>query len=98
MKANELRQQNADNLQRQLLDLRKEEFNLRMQQGTGQLTRPSRMREVRRDIARVKTVMTEISSMGTRGRLSAGAVSSPSASPAATKATSDELAVAGSSK
>lgn len=60
MKANELRQQSADQLQRQLLDLRKEEFNLRMQQGTGQLARPSRMREVRRDIARVKTIMTEI--------------------------------------
>ena len=62
MKANELRQQSADDLQRQLLDLRKEEFNLRMQQGSGQLSRPSRMREVRRDIARVKTIMTEMSS------------------------------------
>lgn len=60
MKANELRQQSVEDLQRQLLDLRKEEFNLRMQQGSGQLARPSRMREVRRDIARVKTVMTEM--------------------------------------
>ncbi len=60
MKANELRQQSAAALNQQLLDLRKEQFNLRMQQGTGQLARPSRMREVRQDIARVKTIITEM--------------------------------------
>jgi large subunit ribosomal protein L29 len=43
-----------------LLDLLREQFNLRMQSGTGQMTRPSRMRSVKRDIARVKTVLREI--------------------------------------
>lgn len=59
IKASELRQQSATELHQQVLDLRKEQFNLRMQQGSGQLTRPSRMREVRKDIARVKTIMAE---------------------------------------
>lgn len=60
MNANELRSNSADELQKQLEDLLKEQFNLRMQKGTGQLSRPSQMRIVRRDIARIKTVMTEI--------------------------------------
>ena len=60
MKANELRKQSIEELQHHLLDLRKEEFNLRMQRGSGQLARPSRMRGVKRDIARVKTIMTEL--------------------------------------
>ena len=46
-------------LQKQLEDLLREQFNLRMQRGVGQLTRPSRMKAVRRDIARIKTVMAE---------------------------------------
>jgi large subunit ribosomal protein L29 len=60
MKAQELRKQSAEELQQSLLELRKEQFNLRMQQGSNQLTRPSRMQEVRRDIARVKTIMAEV--------------------------------------
>ncbi|MBK1699897.1 50S ribosomal protein L29 [Thiococcus pfennigii] len=60
MKASELRRHSPEELERQLLDLLKEQFNLRMQQGTGQLTRPSQMKAVRRDIARVKTVMNEL--------------------------------------
>ncbi|AGA91556.1 ribosomal protein L29 [Thioflavicoccus mobilis 8321] len=60
MKASELRKRSADELQQQLLELLKEQFNLRMQQGTGQLSRPSQMKAVRRDIARVKTVMNEL--------------------------------------
>ena len=44
--------------------LHKEQFNLRMQNATGQLTRNSEMKRVRRDIARVKTVMTEKSTEG----------------------------------
>ena len=59
MKANELRKGSAEELQKQLEGLLKEQFNLRMQQGAGQLSRPSQMRAVRRDIARIKTVMTE---------------------------------------
>jgi large subunit ribosomal protein L29 len=65
MKAKELRNSDADALQKQLEDLLREQFNLRMQRGVGQLTRPSRMRAVRRDIARIKTVMAE-STAGTR--------------------------------
>jgi large subunit ribosomal protein L29 len=60
MKANELRSSSAEDLQKQLEELLKEQFNLRMQQGTGQLSRPSQMRAVRRDIARIKTVMSEM--------------------------------------
>lgn len=60
MKANQLRGSSEQELQTQLEDLLKEQFNLRMQQGTGQLSRPSQMRAVRRDIARIKTVMHEM--------------------------------------
>ena len=59
MKANELREKSAEVLNSTLEELLKEQFNLRMQQGTGQLSRPSRMKEVRREIARIKTVMNE---------------------------------------
>ena len=47
-------------LESELLELRKEQFNLRMQRGPGQLANPSRFKSVRRDIARIKTRMTEI--------------------------------------
>jgi len=60
MKAKELRSSGADDLRKQLEELLKEQFNLRMQKGTGQLSRPSQMRAVRRDIARIKTVMHEM--------------------------------------
>ena len=59
MKASELRGKSQDELNTVLTDLLKEQFNLRMQQGTGQMSRPSRMKEVRKDIARVKTLMNE---------------------------------------
>ena len=60
MNANELRVKSPQELQESLFDLRKEQFNLRMQQGTDQLTRPSEMKRVRRDIARIKTVLNEL--------------------------------------
>ncbi len=59
MKANELRQRSAEDLQKELMSLLREQFNLRMQRGTGQLSKPSQMKAVRREIARVKTVMGE---------------------------------------
>jgi large subunit ribosomal protein L29 len=59
MKASELREKTPEELTSNLEELLKEQFNLRMQQGTGQLSRPSRMKEVRREIARIKTVMNE---------------------------------------
>jgi len=60
MNASELRSKSISELKEQLLGLRQEQFNLRMQRGVGQLTRPSEMKSVRRDIARIKTVLTEI--------------------------------------
>jgi len=60
MKANDLRTSSAEELRTQLEELLREQFNLRMQKGTGQFSRPSQMRAVRRDIARVKTLMTEL--------------------------------------
>jgi large subunit ribosomal protein L29 len=59
MKARELRDKNKDELKQVLFDLLKEQFNLRMQRGSGQLAKPSRMKAVRREIARVKTIMHE---------------------------------------
>ena len=60
MNANELRVKSPQELEESLFDLRKEQFNLRMQQGTDQLTRPSEMKRVRKDIARIKTILNEL--------------------------------------
>ena len=59
MNAADIRQKTDEELSTELLELAREAFNLRMQQGTGQLTRPHQMKSVRRDIARIKTVMNE---------------------------------------
>jgi large subunit ribosomal protein L29 len=59
MKADELRGKTAEELDVMLTELRKQQFNLRMQRGTGQLSRPSEMRQVRKDIARLKTIVNE---------------------------------------
>ena len=59
MKASEVRGKGGDELREQLLQLKKEQFNLRFQNATGQLENTSRVREVRRDIARVKTILAE---------------------------------------
>ena len=59
MTAKELRQKTTAELAEELLQLRREQFNLRMQQATGQLARSDQYRRVRKDIARVKTVMSE---------------------------------------
>jgi large subunit ribosomal protein L29 len=55
----DIRAKTADELQTQLLDLRKEQFNLRFQRATGQLEATGRIRVVRRDIARIKLVLSE---------------------------------------
>jgi large subunit ribosomal protein L29 len=57
MKAAELRTRTEDQLREQLLQLKKEQFNLRFQKATGQLENTARVREVRRDIARIKTLL-----------------------------------------
>jgi large subunit ribosomal protein L29 len=59
MNAKALRQKSVTELQTEVVSLRKEQFNLRMQRGTGQLSRPHLMREVRKNIARAKTVLRE---------------------------------------
>jgi len=59
MKANELRDKSVEDLNNQLVELLREQFNLSMQKGTGQLAKPHLISEVRRNIARVKTVLTE---------------------------------------
>jgi large subunit ribosomal protein L29 len=59
MKAGELRTQTPDQLDEQLAKLKKEQFNLRFQRASGQLENTSRVRAVRRDIARIKTVQAQ---------------------------------------
>ncbi len=59
MKPSELREKSLAELEEILLELRKEQFNLRMQQGTGQMSRPSEMTQARKNVARVKTIMNE---------------------------------------
>lgn len=62
MKAVELRGKTADELSEQLLGLRNEQFNLRFQKASGQLENTTRVRQVRRDIARIKTVLGQVQS------------------------------------
>ncbi len=59
MNASELRDKTPDQLRDELANLKKEAFNLRFQQATSQLENTARMRAVRRDVARVKTVLNE---------------------------------------
>ena len=58
-KASDVRAKTEDELSTLLLDLRKEQFNLRFQRATGQQEGVARVRQVRREIARVKTIMAE---------------------------------------
>lgn len=59
MKAADIRAKTEDELRDELRDLKKEAFNLRFQQASGQLENTARVRDVRRDIARVQTVLNE---------------------------------------
>lgn len=56
MKTTDVRAMSSDQLADELLGLKKEQFNLRFQRATGQLEKTSRVKEVRRDIARIKTI------------------------------------------
>ncbi len=60
MKASELRGMSQEDLSKELINLRREQFNLRMQRATGQLARPNEYSRVKKDIARVKTVLGEL--------------------------------------
>jgi len=64
MNVQELRSRNDKELREELSGLLREQFNLRMQKGMGQLTQPNELRRVRRDIARVKTLLNERASKG----------------------------------
>ncbi len=59
MEAKELRQKTVDELQQELLENLREQVNLRMQKGVGQLSRHTQLKAVRRNIARIKTILTE---------------------------------------
>lgn len=59
MSAKNLREKSPADLQKELIDLRREQFNLRMASATGQGAKPDQFSKVRRNIARVKTVMAE---------------------------------------
>ena len=59
MKASDVRAKTADELKQQVEDLAKEAFNLRFQRASGQLENTARVRQVRRDIARIKTILGE---------------------------------------
>jgi len=59
MKINDLRKKSETELAEELLGLRKEQFNLRMQRATGQLSRPDQFDKARKSIARIKTLLTE---------------------------------------
>ena len=72
MKARELRELSDEELAKKLRDLKEELFNLRFQAATGQLDNPMRIRQVRRDIARVQTIQRERELAALRGTGSEG--------------------------
>lgn len=67
MSVKELRQKSAADLQKELLELRREQFNLRMARATGQAAKPDQFSKVRRNIARLKTVQGEQRLAATQG-------------------------------
>jgi large subunit ribosomal protein L29 len=68
MKGEDLRAMSADQLSDELVKLKKEQFNLRFQRATGQLENTGRVREVRRDIARIKTVAQQKRATAQKGK------------------------------
>jgi large subunit ribosomal protein L29 len=79
MKSDDLRAMTVDQLDDEVLKLKKERFNLRFQRATGQLENTARVRQVRRDIARIKTIAAEKRS----GRPAPAPASAPREKPAA---------------
>ena len=109
VKAQDLRAKTPDELQSQLISLKKEAYNLRFQGASGQLENPARMRVVRREIARVKTIMAEPALDGVTlskakapkakaPKVKAVAASTPKASPKAKAATKTKASKAATSK
>lgn len=68
MDAKDLRGKSAGELEEELLKLRREQFNLRMQRATGQMARPDQFGKARRDIARLKTVLGEKARAEAKGK------------------------------
>ncbi|MCC5793583.1 MAG: 50S ribosomal protein L29 [Chromatiales bacterium] len=71
MDASELRKKTPAELAEELLDLRREHFNLRMQRASGQLSRTHQFTRIRRDIARIKTVLRELERKAASGGVEA---------------------------
>lgn len=86
MKTADLRSKTPDELETELMNLRKEQFNFRFQKSTGQLENTGRVRIVRRDIARIKTVLTEIKT----GKLPSATAKKAAKAPKAAKAEGDK--------
>ena len=59
MKIKEIRELSTDELSGRKRDLRQEVFNLRMQQASGQMERPSRLKDIRKEVARIETILSE---------------------------------------
>ena len=72
MRAEDLRGKSTDELLDELLGLRREQFNLRMQRSTGELARHSEYGRVKKDIARVKTVLSELKNAGKSQKIKSG--------------------------
>jgi len=66
MRATQVRGMTLDQLNDELVKLKKEQFNLRFQAASGQLENTARVREIRRDIARIQTIMRQKSAAGTK--------------------------------
>ena len=60
MKSSEIREMTSDDIQRKVTDLKEELFNLRFQHGAGQLENPQKMKQIKRDIARCRTIAREV--------------------------------------
>ena len=86
MKTADIRAKTPDELETELLSLRKEQFNFRFQKSTGQLENTGRVRIVRRDIARIKTVLNEIKS----GKKPVATAKKAAKAPKAAKAEADK--------
>ena len=67
MKASEVRDMTPDQLQDELMKLKKTQFNLRFQGASGQLEKVHQMRQVRRDIARIKTIQRQLATEANKG-------------------------------
>ena len=86
MKASDVRVMTVDQIDDEVLKLKKEQFNLRFQRATGQLENTSRVREVRRDVARLKTILRQKRS-GEMPVAGASAAAKPKRAPRAKTAT-----------